>query len=107
MLKAISVPKSPPRLEGPITPAVAIRAPNPKSRCGVTHVVGEIEVRVVDPDRPPLTEGHEPELLAEAGNAVQPGFDVVAKLEVGRGGPLEQRGRGDVHVRPIPLQMEE
>jgi hypothetical protein len=73
----------------------------------VADVVGEVEVGVVDPDRAPLAEGYEPELLPEPGHQVKARGDVVAELEVGGRGPLEQGGRGDVHVRIAPLQVEE
>ena len=50
-------------------------------------MVGEVQVRVVDPDGPALPEGHEAQLLAEAGHEVQARLDVVAELEVGGAGP--------------------
>jgi hypothetical protein len=73
----------------------------------MAHVVAEVEVRIVDPDRSSHAERHEAQLLTEAWHQVQSRLDVVAELRVEGRGPLEQRGRGDVHVRPIPLQMEE
>ena len=47
---------------------------------GLAHVVVEVEVGVVDPDRPALAEGDEAQLLAEAGDEVQARGDVVAEL---------------------------
>ena len=47
---------------------------------GLPHVVVEVEVRVVDPDRPALVEGDEAQLLAEARHQVQSRGDVVAEL---------------------------
>jgi hypothetical protein len=74
---------------------------------GVTHVVGEVQVRIVDPDRPALSKGHEAKLLTKAGHEVKSRLDVVPKLEVGRSRALEQRGRGHMHLGSIPLQVEE
>ena len=67
-----------------------IRAARARSCCsepgsgsgGVPHVVGEVEVRVVDPDRAAHVEGHEAKLLAKARDQVQTGLDVVAELDV-------------------------
>jgi hypothetical protein len=73
----------------------------------VADVVGEIEVGIIDPDRPTHPEGHEAQLLPEAGHQVQARLDVVAELPIAGRRTLEERGRGHVHVRPIPLQMEE
>ena len=49
---------------------------------GLAHVVVEVEVGVVDPDRAALVEGHEAQLLAEARHQVQARGDVVAELLV-------------------------
>ena len=54
---------------------------------GLAHVVVEVEVGVVDPDRAALAEGHEAELLAEARDEVKARGDVVAELLVAGGGP--------------------
>jgi hypothetical protein len=74
---------------------------------GLAHVVVEVEVRVVDPDRPALGEGDEAQLLAEAGDQVQARGDVLAELGVGRRFASEDRGRGDVHVGAGALQVQE
>ena len=74
---------------------------------GLAHVVVEVEVGVVDPDRAALLEGHLAQLLAEAGDEVQARLDVVAELAVGGSGALEDDRRGDVHVGPRPLHVEE
>ena len=74
---------------------------------GLAHVVVEVEVRVVDPDRPALVEGDEAQLLAEARHQVQARADVVAELGVGRRRALEDAGRGDVHVGAGALHVEE
>ena len=47
---------------------------------GLAHVVVEVEVRVVDPDRAALVERDEAQLLAEARHQVQARGDVVAEL---------------------------
>jgi hypothetical protein len=74
---------------------------------GVADVVTEVQVRIVDPDRPALAQGDEAHLLPEPRNQWQAGLDVIAKLDVGRGRALEQCGRGDVHVGAVLLQVEE
>ena len=73
----------------------------------LAHVVVEVEVRVVDPDRPPLVEGDEAQLLAEARNQVQARGDVVAELAVGGRRALEDDRRGDVHVGAGALHVKE
>ena len=70
-------------------------------------MVGEVQVRIVHPHRAALAEGDEAKLLPEPGHQVQARLDVVAKLDVGGSGPLEESRRGDMHVGPVPLQMEE
>ena len=74
---------------------------------GLAHVVVEVEVGVVDPDRPALVEGDEAQLLAEARHQVQARLDVVAELVVGGRRALEDDRRGDVHVGAGPLHVEE
>ena len=58
---------------------------------GLAHVVVEVEVGVVDPDRPALVEGDEAQLLAEARHQVQARGDVVAELRVGGRRRLRRR----------------
>jgi hypothetical protein len=70
-------------------------------------VVIEVEVGVVDPDRPALAEGDEAQLLAEARNQVQALGDVVAEFPVGRRFAPEDADGGDVHVGAGALQVEE
>ncbi len=74
---------------------------------GLAHVVVEVEVGVVDPDRAALVEGDEAQLLAEARDEVQARGDVVAELRVARRRPLEDDRRGDVHVGAGSLHVEE
>ncbi len=73
----------------------------------LAHVVVEIEVGVVDPDRPALAEGDEAQLLAEAGDEVEAGADVLAELVLAGRRSLEDRGRGDVHVGAVSLHVQE
>ena len=49
---------------------------------GVADVVGDVEVGVVDPDRPALLERDERQPLAVAGDEVKPGLDLLDKLVV-------------------------
>jgi hypothetical protein len=74
---------------------------------GVAEVVGEVELRVVDPAGATLGERDEAQLLAEPGHQVKPRRDVVAELVVAGRRTLEQRRRGDVHVRRPALQVQE
>ena len=53
----------------------------------MSNVVVEVELGVVDPHRPSLSERHEAELLPKARYQVQPRRDVVAKLAVLGVGP--------------------
>jgi hypothetical protein len=69
-----------------------------RQRCGA-HVVPEVEVGVVDPDRPPLAERHEAQLLAEARHQREPSLDVPEQLVIRRGLAREDRHAGNVHVR--------
>ena len=64
-------------------------------------------MRVVDPHRPPLTEGYEAQLLAEAGDQMQARRDVVAELLVAGSGAFEDAGRRHVHVGAGALHVEE
>ena len=73
----------------------------------VADVVGEVEVRIVDPQRTSGLQRRRGELLAVAGDQVQPAADVVGELvEVGRG-PFEDQDPADVHVRGATLLMQE
>ena len=73
----------------------------------VAHVVGEVEGRVVHPERPPRLDGREGELLAEARHEVQPAAHVVEEVVVGRRRPLEDQDRADVHVAVRALVRQE
>ena len=74
---------------------------------GVADVVGEVERRVVDPQRPAGLERRDRELLAVAGDEVQARLDVGEELvEPGRLA-LEDREPADVHVRVRLLLREE
>ena len=74
---------------------------------GLADVVIEVQVGVVDPDRAPLAERDEAELLAKARDEVEARLDVVAELVVGRRRAVEDDRRGDVHVGAAALHMEE
>ena len=68
---------------------------------GVADVVLEVEVRIVDPQRPPGLQRRCGELLAVARDEVQPAADVVGELvEVGRRS-FEDQHPADVHVRRV------
>jgi hypothetical protein len=73
----------------------------------MADVVGEVERRVVDPQRPAGLERRRRELLAVARHEVQPRLDVREEV-VQRGRlALEQRERADVHVRVGLLLRQE
>ncbi len=64
----------------------------------VAHVVAEVELGVVDPERPAGLGRRERQLLAVPGHEVQAAVDVVEEVLVARGRPLEDRHAADVHV---------
>jgi hypothetical protein len=69
----------------------------------VVYVAGDVEARVVDPDRQAL-DRHEREALAVARQQVQPGGDVLAHAaDLGPAGRRRARGRIEqghgAHVR--------
>ncbi len=49
----------------------------------MTDVEGDVEVRIVDPHRPALSQRHERQPLAIAGNEVEPIDDLLDELVVG------------------------
>ena len=73
----------------------------------VADVVGEVEVGIVDPEGPPGLDGRKGQLLAEAGDEVQPAVDVREEVLVVRRRPLEDQDGADVHVRARGLVREE
>ena len=73
----------------------------------VAHVIGQVEVRVVDPDGTALVEGHERQPLSVAWNQMQPQADLVDELGVRGGFALEHHAAGHVHVRGVTLEMQE
>ncbi len=73
----------------------------------VAHVVGEVEVRIVDPERPAGLDRREGELLPEAGDHVQAAAHVLEQVLVGRRRSLEDHDRADVHVRVGRLVRQE
>ena len=64
-------------------------------------------MRVVDPDRPALVEGHEGQTLAVARDQVQPARDLLDELVVGRRLAVEHHAAGDVHVSGVALEVQE
>ena len=73
----------------------------------MAHVVGDVEVRVVDPHRTTLFERDERQPLAVARDEVQPRTDRVKQLFVGGRPAAEDGAAGDVHVRRAVLEMQE
>ena len=69
----------------------------------VAHVVLEVEVAVVDPDRPAGLKRRERELVPVARYEVQPRPDVVQEVVIRRCRALEDQHRPDVHVAVRPL----
>jgi len=78
-----------------------------RGQAGVAQVVAQVEVRVVDPDRPALVERDAGEALAKAGDEVQARLDQLAQLVVGRRGPVEDGDRCDVQACPGLLEVQE
>jgi hypothetical protein len=72
----------------------------------VAHVVGEVEARVVDPERPAELHGREGELLAEARHEVQARADVLEQVVVVGRRSLEDEHRAHVHVAGRGLVRE-
>jgi hypothetical protein len=74
---------------------------------GVSHVILEIEVRVVHPNGPPRAKGNRGQLLAKARDELQPRADDVEHLVVVGRWALENGYPTDVHVGVGAFQMEE
>jgi hypothetical protein len=70
-------------------------------------VEGDVEMRIVHPDRPALVERHEGQALAVARDEVQPAGDLLDQFVVGGGVAVEDHAAGDVHVRGVALQVQE
>ena len=73
----------------------------------VAHVVVEVEVGVVDPERPSGLEPRKRQLLAVAGHATEPRGQVVLELLASRRRPVEDDEGAHVHVRRLLLLSEE
>ncbi len=73
----------------------------------MTDVEGDVEVRVIDPHRSPLVERNEREPLAVARHEMQPPDDLLDELLVDRRGAVKDHAAGHVHVRRVPLEMQE
>src|SRR5580704_16272838 len=73
----------------------------------MAHVVVDVEVGIVDPDRPAQVEWYEPDDLPVARNQGELLTDHLHDVcEIGRWS-LEDRHRCDVHVADIVLEMQE
>ena len=64
----------------------------------MADVVGEVEVDVVDPERPAGLQRRHDELLAEARHQAEAAADVLDQVDVARRRALEDQDRADVHV---------
>ena len=73
----------------------------------MAHVVFEVEVGIVDPQRSAAASGRECELLAVAGQQMQTPAHVVEHVGERRRWPLEQQHAADVHVRARALLVQE
>ena len=71
------------------------------------NVVVKVEMRVVDPLRPPLAERHERELLPVARDEMQPPPDALDELVVVGRAAREQHRARDVHVGRSVLEVQE
>ena len=91
----------------PAHQVVQLLLPAGRRQRRVADVVGEVEVRVVDPHRPPELARHEPHLLAIPRQQRQLAGDQLDDLLVRRRRPLEDRARRDVHVGHAVLDVEE
>ena len=74
---------------------------------GVAHVVGEVEVGVVDPERSSRLHRRERQLLAESRYEVQAAAHVVEEVVVARRRALEDQDGADVHVAVGALVRQE
>ena len=78
--------------------------------CGqrrVSQMVGEVEVRIVDPDRSAQLQRHRTHSLAVAGDKVQLGRDHAREVVERRGRVGKQAYPADMHVADPVLQVEE
>ena len=73
----------------------------------VAHVILDVELGLVDPDRAPLLEGYELHPLPVARHLVEAGFDELQEVPVRRGLSVEHGDRPDVHVAGAILELEE
>ena len=73
----------------------------------VPQVVGEVEVRILDPHRAPETERDEADLLPVARNQAELARDHLLEALERRRGPLEDAHAADVHRVVGPLDVEE
>ena len=113
-LEPLHEPRLPQRLGAVQTLGVDARGQRPQlllrarlRQRRVAHVVLEVEVAIVDPDRPAGLQRRERELMAVARDEVQPRPDLGEEVVVGRSGAFEDQHRSDVHVAVGPLLRQE
>ena len=70
-------------------------------------MVGQIEMRVVDPDWTALPEGHVHDLLPVPGNKLQARLDMAQEILVTGRWSLEDHARAYVHVGTTSLKVKE
>lgn len=73
----------------------------------MTHVVVDIEVRIIDPDRPAEVTRHSLDYLPVAGNVAELAGDHGHQVLHTRRRPLEDPDGGDVHVADTVLDVQE
>jgi hypothetical protein len=73
----------------------------------MAHVVGKIEMWVIDPHRSALAQWYERQPLAVPGHEMEPGLDCLKQLLVIGRGSLEYGARRHVHMGGAPLEVEE
>jgi len=73
----------------------------------MAEVVLEVEVLVVDPDRPSQLERHEADALAITRDEVELRLDHVDEVSEGWLRPFEDGDRPDVHMGDVVLHMQE
>ena len=72
----------------------------------VADVEADVEMGIVDPNRPALVQRHECQPLAVARHEMQSRHDRRDQIVVGRRRAVEHHAAGDVHVRRVALEMQ-
>ena len=78
-----------------------------RRQSGVAHVVLEVELGLVDPDRPALLERNEHHALPVARDLLQPRLDQREEVPIRRRWALENGHRADVHMGAAILDFQE